>query len=84
MQFDGYTYDWLINKLIEVPRIVFHAFSLVQIGNVVTSSWSELVAIIVKEPKLIRGGAKLAIIFYTFPLPIKPMEVPIVVVNIQV
>jgi hypothetical protein len=77
-------YDWLIGKLVEVPIIVFQIFSLVQVANEATSSWSEFVVVTTKEPKLIRGKTKLAIIFYTLPLPIEPMEVLVVVVNIQV
>ncbi len=47
-----------------------------------TSSWSEHVVTSTKEPKPIRGGAKLAIVPYTLLLPIEPMEVPIVISNI--
>lgn len=49
---------------------------------VATSSWSEFVIIINEEPKPIKGGGEMAIISHTLPLPIEPMEVPIVIVSI--
>ncbi len=52
----------------EVPIIIFHTFSHVQVGNVVTSFENELVVITIEELELIRGEAKLAIIFYNLPL----------------
>jgi len=84
LQFDGCMYDWLSCKLVEIPINVFHTFSPMQIGNVTISSQSELVVITIKWPKLMKRRAKSAIIFYTLPLPIEPMEVHVVVVNIQV
>jgi hypothetical protein len=77
-------YDWLTCKLFEILINVFHTFSHVQVGNVTTSSQSELVVITNEEPKQVRRGSKLAIISYTLPLPIEPMEVHVVVVNSQV
>jgi hypothetical protein len=64
LQFDGYTYDWLFGKLVEVLITIFHTFSHVQVGNVVTSSQNELVVITTEEFKLIKRGAKLVIISY--------------------
>ncbi len=58
--------------------------SHVQVTTVATSSWNEPVIITTEEPKPIRGGIELAIVSYTLPLPIKSMEIPIVVVNTQV
>jgi len=37
-----------------------------------------------EKPSLIKGGAKIATIFCTLPLPTKTMEVPIIVVSTQV
>ncbi len=55
-----------------------------QATNVATSSRSKLVVITNEEPEPIKGGVEMAIISYTLPLPIEPMEVPIVIVRIQV
>jgi hypothetical protein len=46
-----------------------------------TSSRNEFVVITNEEPKPIKGGAKMAIISYTLPLPIEPVEIPIVIVS---
>jgi hypothetical protein len=51
LQFDGYTYDWLTGKLVEIPINIFQTFSLVQVVNVATSSQSELVVNIIEEPE---------------------------------
>jgi len=70
--------------LVEVPIIAFQKNSLVQVSTIVTSSWNEPIATTTKELELIRGGAKLAIFFCTLSSPIELVEVPVVVVNIQV
>ncbi len=62
LYFDGYTYDQLISKLVEVPVIAFQKFSLVQATIVATSSRSELMVTTTKELEPIRGGAKVAIV----------------------
>jgi hypothetical protein len=38
----------------------------------------------IEKPKPIKGGVDLAIIYCTWPLPIKHVEVPIIVVSIHV
>jgi hypothetical protein len=48
------------------------------------SFWSEHVIIIIEEPKPIKGGVELAIIFCILLLPIKLMRVHVVATNIQV
>ncbi len=53
-----------------------------QVAIVVTSFWSKPIVTTTEEPKPIRGGTKLAIFSCTLLLPIKLVEVPIVVVNI--
>jgi len=56
----------------------------VQITIADTNSWSEPIVISTKELQLIRGGAELTIGFCTLSLPIKFVEVLVVVVSIQV
>jgi hypothetical protein len=84
LQFEGYKYDRLTCKLVEVLVIVFHKFSHVQATTVVTSSPSELVVTTIENFEPIRGGAKLTIVSCTLPLPTKLMEVFFVVVNTRV
>jgi len=55
----------------------------VQSAIMSTSSQNELFVTTTKELEPIRGGAELAIIPYTLPLPIEPMEI-LVVFNIEV
>ncbi len=43
--------------------------------------WNEPIVTTTQKLEPIRGGAKLAIVFYALPLPRKPMEVPIVIFN---
>ncbi len=84
LQFDGYTYDQLTRNLIKVSIIISQKFSPMQASIVVTSFRSEHVVTTIKEPKPIRRGTKLAIIFCTLSLPIKYVEVPIVTISTQV
>jgi hypothetical protein len=48
------------------------------------SSRSKPIVTTIEEPKLIRRGAKLTIIYYILSLPTKSMDVPIIVVNTRV
>jgi hypothetical protein len=75
-------YDQITSKLVEVIIIISHKFSPMQVATVVTSFLNEHVVTNTKEPKLIKGGAKLAIVSYTLFLPIESMEILVVVVNI--
>jgi hypothetical protein len=84
LQFDGYTYDQLTSKPIEVPVITFQKFSLVKATIIITSFQNEHVVITTKEPKPIQGGVELTIISRTLFLPIELVEVPIVVINTRV
>jgi hypothetical protein len=85
LHFEGYKYDQLISKLVEVLVNVLHRGSHVQPVVVATSSWSEHVVTTTEEPKRIRGGAdQLAIVSCTLPLSIESMEVFVIVFNTQV
>jgi hypothetical protein len=84
LHFEGYKYDQLISKLVEVLVNVLHKGSHVQPTSVTTSSQSKLVITTTEEPKPIKRGAKLAIISCTLPLSIEPMEVLVIVFNTQV
>jgi hypothetical protein len=55
-----------------------------QATTIATSFQNKVVVIIIEEPQPISGGANLAIVCCTLPLPTKLMEVPIVVVNTHV
>jgi hypothetical protein len=81
LQFESYKYDRLIGKLVEVSIIIFHKFSFVQVATVATSFRNEPIVNITKEPEHIRRGAEHAIVSYTFPMPIQPMEVHVVTIN---
>ncbi len=81
LHFESYTSDQFSSKLDEVFIIVSQP---VQITIADTNSWSEPIVISTKEPQLIRGGAELTIGFCTLSLPIKFVEVLVVVVSIQV
>jgi hypothetical protein len=54
LQFEGYTYDWLINKLVEKPIIVSQKFSLVEVVTTTMSFQNALVITTTKEPKPIK------------------------------
>ncbi len=84
LHFEGYKYDQLIGKLVEVLVHVFQKLSPMQVAARATSSQNELIVTTSEEPKPIDGGAKLAIVSCTLPLPTKLVEIPIVVVNTQV
>jgi len=56
----------------------------VQATTIATSSQNEPIVTAIEEFEPIKGGVELAIVSCTLPLPIKPMKVPIIVVNIQV
>jgi hypothetical protein len=84
LHLEGYKYDRLIGKLVEVLVTIFQKNSLVQAAIVATSFQSEHVVTTIEELEPIRGGTKLAIVSCTLPLPIKFMEVIVVVVCTQV
>ncbi len=42
LQFEGYKYDMLISKLVEVLVTIFQKNSLVQVGTIATNSRNEL------------------------------------------
>jgi hypothetical protein len=65
----------------DVPIIISQ---LVQVATTNTNSESEPFTTTIKELEPIRGGVELTIVFCTLFLPIKSMEVLVVVVNIQV
>ncbi len=56
LHFEGYKYDQLINKLIEIPVNVFQKNSLMQSTTVATSSKNEPIVTTTKKPKPIMGG----------------------------
>ncbi len=55
-----------------------------QVTTIATSSRNEPIVTAIEEFEPIKGGIELAIVSCTLPLPIEPMEVPIIVVNIKV
>jgi hypothetical protein len=73
-------YDWLNDKLDEVPNNVSHKFSHVQLAFVVVNFRSEPLVATTKELEQIRG-VKPTIVSCTLPLPTKFMEVLVVVVS---
>ncbi len=82
LHFESYKYDQVTSKLVEIPVNVFQKISPMQTTIVATSSRNEFVVNINEELEPIWRGAKMAIIFYTLPFPIKPVEVPTIIVNI--
>jgi hypothetical protein len=83
LHFEGYKYDQLIGKLVEIPVNVFQKISHVQAVVVATSSQNEHVVNAIEKHEPIRG-AKLTIVSCTLPLPTKLVEAPIVIVSTQV
>ncbi len=81
LHFEGYTYDWFNDKLDEVPIIVSQP---VQVVTTNMNSQSEPSVTTTEEPKPIRGGVKLTIVYCILFLPIQSVEVFVVVINIQV
>lgn len=84
LQFEGYTYDKITNKLVEVHVIVSHKFSHVQAAIIATSFRNEHVVTTTKEPKPFNGGVELVIVTCTLFLPIEFVETLVVVVSTQV
>jgi hypothetical protein len=70
--------------MVELLVTVSQKNSFMQTTIVTTNSRSEPIITNTKEPKLIKGGAKLAIVSCTLSLPIESMEVLVVVVSTQV
>ncbi len=81
LHFEGYTYDRFNGKLDDVPIIICQPM---QAATPDTNSRSEPIVTTIEELEPIRGGAKLTIVSCTLSLPIKSMEVLVVVVSIQV
>ncbi len=69
LQFDGFTFDQLIGKLVEVLVTIFQKFSHVWVVTITISSWNKIVVTTSKELKPIRRGAKLAIVSCTLFYP---------------
>jgi len=84
LKFEGYMYDWLSAKLVEIPVKVFKKFSPTQLAYTTMGFQSKPIVTTMEKPSLIKGGAKIATIFCTLPLPTKTVEVPIKVVSTQV
>ncbi len=82
LHFEGSTYDQFNDKLVEVHVIISQH---VEVTTATMSSQSVHVIITREELKSIKGGVhELAIVSCTLFLPIKSMEVPIIIVNTQV
>jgi len=83
LKIKGYTCDWLSTKLVKILVEISQRILLVQPTFVGLSSQSELFTTTMKEQLPIRG-AKITTISYTLFLPIKLVEVFVVVVSIHV
>ncbi len=81
LHFEGSTYDQLNNKLVEAPVIVSQH---VQVATITTSSQSAHVVTTIEELKSIKGRVELAIVSYSLYLPVKSMEIPIILVGTHV
>jgi len=84
LHFEGYKYDCLINKLIEVHVNVFQNNSHAQVAAIATSFRSEPIITTIEELEPIKVGAELAIVSCTLSLPTEPAKILVVVVNIQI
>lgn len=84
LKFEGYTYDWLSTKLVEILAEISQRILPMQPTFALLSSRFELVTNTTKEPIPIRGGVKITTVSYTFFMPTKLVEVCVVVVSTHV
>ncbi len=81
LKFEGYIYDQLSPKLVEVHVKISQRILHVQPTFASLSYQSELVTATTKKPIPIRGGAKITTISCTLFLPTKLVEVLVVVIS---
>ncbi len=81
LEFEGYTFDRLNNKLVEVFINVSYMFSHVEVTFATINFQNKPVVTTIEEPKSIKRRTNFAIISCILHLPIEFVEILVIVVS---